>query len=98
MDNTKLKSISEWPVPKTLKDVQAFRGFCNSYRRFIKDFGAIARPLDDLTQKDTKWRWTDIEQNAFDTLKAQFTQYPVLCMYDQNYPTCIEVDASGFAT
>ncbi len=98
MDPAKVQGILEWPIPKTVKDVRKFRGFCNFYRRFIDKFAEIARPLDDLTCKDVKWKWTDVEQQAFDRLKNTFITYPVLRIYDPTLPTRIEVDASGFAT
>jgi hypothetical protein len=55
MDPTKVEAVRNWPVPKTLRDVRGFIGFANFYRRFIKDFSKIARPLHDLTKKDTPW-------------------------------------------
>ena len=66
-------------------------------RRFIKDFGRICKPLDRLTG-NVPWQWGLEEQAAFDTLKERFTQNPVLCLYDPNRDTRIEVDASGYAT
>jgi len=55
---------------KTLKEVRGFIGFANFYRRFIKDFASIARPLHDLTKKDVPWQWHAEQQHAFDTLSA----------------------------
>ena len=49
MDPVKLQAIEDWPRPKTVKEVQKFLGFCNFYRRFVKDYSALARPLFDLT-------------------------------------------------
>ena len=53
MDPVKVKAVTTWSTPKCLKDVRAFIGFANFYRRFIKDFSKLARPLHDLTKKDT---------------------------------------------
>ena len=53
MDPAKVEAVRNWPVPKTLRDIRGFIGFANFYRRFIKDFSKIARPLHDLTKKDT---------------------------------------------
>jgi len=58
MDPVKVQGISEWPTPLTVKDVQSFLGFCNFYRAFIKNFSAIARPLNNLTRKDEQFIWT----------------------------------------
>jgi hypothetical protein len=51
MDPAKINSIVNWPTPKTLKNVQAFLGFCNFYRHFIKDFSAVTHLLSELTQR-----------------------------------------------
>ncbi|KAF9800632.1 hypothetical protein IEO21_10322 [Rhodonia placenta] len=83
MDPAKLKGINEWPVPRNKKDVQKFRGFSNFYRRFIKNFAKISRPLDRLTGNDP-WHWGEEEQHAFDELKWLFTTTPVLALYDPN--------------
>lgn len=78
MDPEKAQGILEWPIPKSVSDIQKFRGFCNFYRHFINNFSEMTRPLDNLTRKDMKWHWTDIEQQAFDRLKNAFITYPVL--------------------
>ena len=51
MDQTKLNRIKQWPTPKTMKDVRSFMGFTNFYRKFIRNYSNIARPLIDLTKK-----------------------------------------------
>ena len=52
MDPSKVGVITNWEPPTCLKEVQAFVGFCNFYRRFIKDFSKIVKPLVSLTRKD----------------------------------------------
>ena len=52
MDPGKLKGISEWPNPETVKQTRGFLGFGNFYRRFIRHFSEIAKPLNDLLKKD----------------------------------------------
>ena len=69
MDPAKVAAITEWPTPKTVKDVQSFLGFGNFYRRFILDFSKLSKPLTELTRKDTPFSWTPERQTAFDTLK-----------------------------
>ncbi|PIL36423.1 hypothetical protein GSI_00111 [Ganoderma sinense ZZ0214-1] len=97
MDPVKVKGIAAWPVPQNASDVRKFRGFANFYRRFIKDFSAVCKPLDRLTG-NAPWKWETEEQEAFDELKRRFTESPVLSMYDPDCKTRIEVDASGYAT
>jgi hypothetical protein len=98
MDPGKVSAVRDWPTPTTLWDVRAFIGFSNFYRRFIKDFSSIARPLHDLTKKDVPWKWHAEQQHAFDTIKEKFCQEPILKVYDPNLETRVEVNASGFAT
>lgn len=97
MDPSKVKAIQDWPVPKRVKEVESFIGFGNFYRRFIKDFSRIARPLHDLTKKDVAFEWTEERQQAFDTLKKLFTSAPVLRIADPNLPYVIECDCSDYA-
>jgi len=98
MDPGKLKGISEWPAPTTVKQVREFLGFGNFYRRFIRHYSEIAKPLNDLTKKDQKFLWTETCQNAFNELKKRFTEEPVLMMPDQTRPFQIECDASKYAS
>jgi RNase H-like domain found in reverse transcriptase len=98
MDAVKLGGIRDWPVPTTLKQAQSFLGFGNFYRKFISHYSKLARPLNDLTKKDKKFEWTTDCQEAFDTMKKQFTEEPVLLMPDQSKPFQIESDASKVAT
>jgi hypothetical protein len=98
MDPGKVSAVRDWPTPTTLRDVRAFIGFSNFYRRFIKDFSSITRPLHDLTKKDVPWQWHAEQQHAFDTLKEKFCQEPILKVYDPNLETRVKVDTSGYAT
>ena len=52
MNDDKVKAILEWPTPKTVRSVRSFLGLANFYRRFIKDYAQVARPLNDPTKKD----------------------------------------------
>lgn len=98
MDPAKVKAVTEWPTPRNLKEVRSFVGFANFYRRFIRDFAKMARPLHDLTKKDEQWHWGPEQQQAFDRLKEAFTTEPVLVMWSPDAETRVETDASGSAT
>jgi len=54
MEVEKVDGVLSWPQPKTVKDIRKFLGLTNYYRRFIKDFAQVARPLNVLTRKDEK--------------------------------------------
>ena len=90
-DPEKIKAVKDWPVPKSVKEVRAFLGFTGYYRRFIKGYASIARPLNDLlvgssTKKKgkntpTKTRkppfvWEEKEQTPFDKLVTALTTPP----------------------
>ena len=87
----------EWPVPKSIKDVQKFLGLANYYRQFVKDFAKIAKPLHEMMRKETKWSWGERQQKAFEELKVRFTTEPVLVTPDLNREMRVEADASDFA-
>ena len=82
MKKGKVKGVLEWPTSKGIKDVQKFLGLANYYRRFIKGFASIARPLHDTVKKDKKWEWTEKQEKAFEELKRRFTEEPMLAAPD----------------
>ena len=98
MDEVKVKVITEWPVPKKVKDVQSFLGLVNFYRRFIEQFSKIVTLLSKLIRKDQPWEWTDQQQNAFDTSKMQFTSYLILITVDLDKLLQVEANALDYAT
>ena len=57
MEKEKVDGVLSWPEPKNAKDIRKFLGLANYYRRFIKDFAQVARPMNMLTRKDMKWQW-----------------------------------------
>ena len=97
MDPAKIAGVCDWPTPTTVKQVRSFLGFCNFYRAFIRGFSHLAKPLNNLTKKDTPWIWGDEQQEAFDTLRERIISEPVLIQPDLSKPFEIEVDSSGFA-
>jgi hypothetical protein len=86
IDPVKLSGIWDWPTLNMVKQVQGFLGFANFYRRFIKKFSELVLPLNNLLWKDTKFDWNHKCQEAFETLKGQFLQEPVLMMPDHSKP------------
>ena len=76
-------------------EVQQFLGLANYYRRFIKDFAPIAKPLHHLTEKDVKFEWTPACQEAFELLKSKLTSPPVLAHPDFQLPFILDTDASA---
>ena len=97
MDDSKVNAIRDWPIPRTVRDIQSFLGTGNFYRRFIENFSLIARPLHNLIKKDEKWNWTKECQDAFERLKRIFTSHPVLIYPDLIQPYQLVTDASLIA-
>ena len=98
MDPTKLIGISEWPEPRTTKQVWSFLRFGNFYQRFIRKYSDVAKLMNELLQKEQTFEWTPEVQRAFDELKKWFTEEPVLMMPDITKPFQIECDASKYAS
>jgi len=78
--------------------VQKFLRLANYYRRFVKDFAKIAKPLYEMTRKENKWSWRERQQRAFEELKERFMTEPVLVTPDLDKEMRVEADASDFAT
>ena len=97
MEKEKVQEIIEWPVPRSVKDVQKFLGLANYYRWFVKDFTKIAKLLYKITRKENKWGWGERQQKAFEELKERFTTEPVLVTPDLDKEMRVEVDMSDFA-
>jgi hypothetical protein len=98
MDPAKVRTIQEWQTPTCLTDVQAFIGFGNFYRRFIRDFSKIIAPMVALTRKGVKFLWSQPCQEAFEGLKNAFTNAPVLITFDWEKEVILETDASDFVS
>lgn len=94
VDPDKISIVKNWRPPTTVKGVQSFLGFCNFYRRFIRDYGIIARPLVNLTKTGVKFTWTQVCQDSFQKLKSVLISAPILQHYSEGLETRIETDAS----
>ena len=98
MEKEKVEGVINWPTPQCVKDVQKFLGLANYYRRFVKDFAKIAKPLHQLVRKDEKWKWGEEQEEAFAKLKEIFTTEPVLAAPDLDKEMRVEADTSDYAT
>ena len=97
MEQEKVQAVRDWPTPTNVRDVRAFLGFANYYRRMIAGFGRIATPLTNLTKKEEDWRWTPVEGEAFLQVKQKILEEPVLKIADPERQFEVETDASDYA-
>ncbi|GJT87185.1 reverse transcriptase domain-containing protein [Tanacetum coccineum] len=97
VDKAKIDVISKLPPPTNIKGIRSFLGHAGFYRRFIKDFSKIARPLTKLHEKDTPFEFDDECQKAFELLKEKLTCAPMIVSPNWNLPFELMCDASDFA-
>ena len=93
----KVKAIIEWPIPKSIHDVRSFLGLASYYRRFVRGFSEMARPLTNLTKNGVEWQWSEVQHQAFNRLKLALTTAPVLRLPDFERQFVVTTDASDAA-
>ena len=90
-----VKAVREFPTPSKPKQVRSFMGLCAYYRRFIKDFAYIAKPLYDLTKKEASFTWTTECEKAFNHFKTILTSEPLLAYPNFRETFYLYTDASN---
>lgn len=96
-NSDKIKAISSWPIPRTEKDLRQFLGILGYYRRFIKDFAKLVKPLTNLLRKDTEIIITPEIIECFEKCKKILTLDPILIHPDFSKEFILTTDASDFA-
>jgi hypothetical protein len=96
-DPSKIQCVTNFPQPKNPKDIKSFLGLVGYYRKFIKNFAKIAKPLTELLKKDSVFNWGIKCENSFQILKDSITFPPVLQYPDFTKEFIITTDASNFA-
>ncbi|GKB72614.1 reverse transcriptase domain-containing protein [Tanacetum coccineum] len=97
VDKAKINIIAKLPYPTNVKGVRSFLGHADFYRRFIKDFSMISKPMTQLLLKDAKFDFSDDCKKAFNILKEKLTTAPIIISPDWNVPFELMYDASDFA-
>jgi hypothetical protein len=97
VDRAKVEAIEKVPCPGDVKGIRSILGHDGFYRRFIKDFSKILKPLTNLLRKDVPFVFDDDCNEAFETLKKALTTAPIVQPSDWNLPFEIMCDASNFA-
>ena len=101
----KVEAVAKWPTPQTVYDVRSFLGFVGYYRRFIKNFSKIAKPIREVitglenqskrTAKKTFVEWTEAADSAFEHLKRLCVSTPILAYPDYKLPFVLHTDSSS---
>ena len=96
-DPEKISAVQNWPIPENKTQLRSFLGLCTYYRKFVKNFSAFAKPLHRLTEEKQNFVWTQDCQQAFEYLKEQLAETPVLAYPSPDTEFILDTDASNFA-
>ena len=97
VDQEKVSIIRNLMPPTTVKGIRSFLGHARFYKRFIRDFSKIARPLCKFLEKDNKFCFDESFQEAFEEIKFRLVEAPIMAKPDWNREFEIMCDASDFA-
>lgn len=92
----KTEAVMKFPQPKNVKQLQTFLVLTGYFRKFIKNYALIAKPLNNLFKADMKFEFGTKERKAFDQLKFLLSHKPVLKLYKQKAETELHTDASMY--
>lgn len=95
-DPSKTKAFLEMDKPKTTTELRRFLGMANQMGKFFLNLTSLSKPLRDLLSKKQTWNWTDHQEVAFQKIKIELTNSPVLAPYNVNAETKITADASAY--
>jgi hypothetical protein len=95
VDPSKVKNVLSWKTPQNISDIRSFLGLAGYYRRFIKGFSKISRPMMELLAKGNTFEWTPRRETSLQELKKRLTMAPVLTMPDMEKLFSIYCDASS---
>ena len=92
----KIEPIVNAPKPKNVTELRSFLGMVQFYSRFLPDLATVLAPLHKLLQKDVKWEWSKVQQEAYETCKRMLTSEAILVHYDSTRELKLACDASSY--
>lgn len=93
----KKNAILKYPRPKNKKQVEQFHGLASYFRKFIRNFATITKPLRELMRKDSDFKWKKEDEDVFNDIKSKLCSGPILCLprYDLNFIVTTDASAIG---
>lgn len=91
VDDKKIATMLAWPRPANISELRGFLGLIGYYRKFVQNYGIIARPLTNLLKKG-KFDWHEEAETTFSALKRAMTTTPILAMHNFNDSFTIETE------
>ncbi|WVZ89617.1 hypothetical protein U9M48_035996 [Paspalum notatum var. saurae] len=95
MDAGKVQAVVDWPTPRSVQALCGFLGLAWYYRKYVKDYGALAAPLTQLLRKDS-FEWSPAATEAFQRLKTELTTTPILTLPDFSKPFVVRCGVRHF--
>ena len=93
---SKVRAIRDAPTPTNVTELKSFLGLINYYHKFLPDLATLVAPLHQLLRKDTKWMWTERQEEAFKKAKSLLHSDSLLVHYDEAKPLIVACDASSY--
>lgn len=92
-DSKEIEAVAKWPIHKTIKELRSFLGLSGYYRKFIRGYALVRKPLTNLPKKEA-FEWNRPANEAFQSLKSALVSAPVLDIPNFSIPFVVETDAS----
>ncbi|GKB34072.1 putative reverse transcriptase domain-containing protein, partial [Tanacetum coccineum] len=98
VDPSEIEAVKNWKAPKTPSEIRSFLGLAGYYRHFITIFSKVSKPLTSLTQKNQKYEWGKEQEEAFQTLKDNLCNAPILSLPEgfEDFVVYYDVSNQGF--
>ena len=94
IDLVKIKTVQNWPQPQSVSQLKGFLGFTRYYRRFVKGYGVIYKPLTTLLKKN-QFKWSKKATDVFQALKVAMVSPPILALPNFSEEFILKIDACG---